>query len=75
MKDTRWKDVQWIVCNDEGHVTQWDQVQVAVLMDLRDELKRLNALLHCDNFIDIPATLTRIARHTTKATRKKARTQ
>jgi hypothetical protein len=45
-------------------------------MDLRDELKlmraelvRLNGLLHCANFVGIPATLRAIRRNTTKKRR------
>lgn len=29
----------------------------ALLLDIRDELQRLNALLHCQNFVGIPAEL------------------
>ncbi len=40
-------------------------------MDLRDELKRLNALLYCPNFTGIPATLRQISQNTKKPKRKK----
>jgi hypothetical protein len=39
-------------------------------MDIRDELQKLNALLHCSNFRNIPAKLERIARNTTKKKKK-----
>lgn len=48
----------------------WDGVAVAVLMDIRDELKTLNAVLACPRFIDIPNKLDRIERNTK---RKKAK--
>ena len=42
----------------------WDRdaMQVVLLMDIRDELQKLNALLHCQNFVGIPRTLKTIAR-------------
>ena len=48
----------------------WEQVNTAVLMDLRDELKRLNALLSCPNFTRIPATLRTIQRNTARRKKK-----
>lgn len=66
MADKRKKDKNWAVANDEGKTLSWDEVQVAVMMDIRDELKRLNAVLHCPNFLDIPHKLERIKRNTTK---------
>jgi len=33
----------------DGKVETWDQVQVAVLMDIRDELQKLNRLMECSN--------------------------
>lgn len=37
----------------------------ALLMDVRDELQRLNSLLHCPNFVEIPEILRKISRNTT----------
>ncbi len=51
----------------------WDQAAVAVLMDLRDELQRLNALLHCSNAQDIPNILRRIDANTKRKPRKQVR--
>lgn len=48
----------------------WDHVQVAVLMDLRDELQKLNRLLACPNFVAIPQILRDIKKNTTKRKRK-----
>ena len=39
-------------------------MQLAVLMDIRDELKRLNAFLHCPNAVAIPKLLRSIQRNT-----------
>lgn len=53
MADTRLKDMDWALPVQAS----FDRAQLAVLMDLRDELKRLNNLLHCHNFIAIPNIL------------------
>jgi hypothetical protein len=44
----------------------YDAIHAAVLMDIRDELKRLNDLLHCVNFTQIPATLRGLRRDIAK---------
>lgn len=49
----RKKDVNWTIPDQ----ATWDGAQTAVFMDLRDELKKLNALLGCQNFIDVPEIL------------------
>ena len=46
---------------------------IEVLMDIRTELRRLNALLHCGNFTAIPHRLERIARNTSRPKKKRAR--
>ena len=74
----RHKDVEWNLpdgsCKSDGSRTHmWESITAALLMDLRDELKRLNHLLSCPNFVAIPATLRTIARNTTKRKRKAAR--
>lgn len=50
-------DEQGVLYNDMR-----DGATVAVLMDIREELQRLNSLLHCSNFIGIPRTLKTISR-------------
>ena len=59
----RHKDVSWDLPSPK--LETWQQVEAAVLMDIRDELKKLNALLHCANFVQIPATLRGIQRKLT----------
>lgn len=46
--------VEWETPKDHFH---WDHVAIEVLMDIRAELRRLNALLHCGNFTAIPHIL------------------
>jgi len=53
----------------------WDQIHAGILagilMDIRDELCKLNRLLGCPNFLDVPHILRRISQHTAKPKRKK----
>lgn len=67
--DRRKKDVQWTVADDQGSIT-WERVNIAVLMDIRDELKRLNGLLYCENFQAIPRILGRISANTKKPVKR-----
>ena len=50
-----------------------DQVWLSVLMDIRRELQRLNALLSCPNALDIPHILRRIDKNTQKPIKKKVK--
>ena len=53
----------------------WELVPVALLMDIRDELKALNAHLRCHNFVQIPTILRGIRRKLpTRRPRRKATT-
>lgn len=54
----RRKDVQWNI-GDSPHT--WDEVAIAVLMDLRDELKGIRARLDYYETIAMPRYLRRIA--------------
>ncbi len=60
----RFKDAEWDLSDENGRCADWERAQLACLLDLRDELKglrsemsRLNALLHCSNFVNIPRQL------------------
>lgn len=66
MPDTRKKDTHWIIKTNHNGTTPTDNAHLAVLMDLRDELKSLNHLLHCPNFTAIPGKLDAIRRNTTR---------
>lgn len=63
----RHKDTPWCLPEGQpmpsgGRTHQWESIHAALLMDIRDELQRLNGLLHCANFIEIPGTLREIRR-------------
>jgi hypothetical protein len=65
----RFKDYNWDLDTGEGDGTAartWLDAQIAVLMDIRDELKQLNRVFACPNAIAIPDLLRTIARNTKK---------
>lgn len=67
----RHKDVNWNLPEGKlnasgGRSHDYDDIKVSVLMDIRDELKRLNALLYCQNFVQIPRTLKTIDKRLAK---------
>lgn len=61
-------DRDWNLENERGGIP-WDRVPMALLMDIRRELRALNALLRCSNFTGIPGTLRAIKKNTTKKRR------
>lgn len=66
MSDMRKRGIEWgITPNSDGSFS-FTAAQLAVLMDIRDELKRLNGTLHCVNFLRIPSKLEAIRRNTAK---------
>jgi len=67
----RFKDVEWSVEADRSNRVSWDQVQASILMDIRDELKQLNRIFSCPNFLAMPRDLRAIRLNTTK---RKAKT-
>ncbi len=69
MSDKRWKDQCWQI--NESLPMSLQGAQLAVLMDIRDELKRLNGLLGCQNFLNIPRELRQIRLNTTKRKAKR----
>lgn len=63
------RNIDWTVwVNDDG---TWNdmKVQIALLNDIRQELKRLNDVLHCPNFLEIPSILRAVKKNTTKKKR------
>jgi hypothetical protein len=71
MPDYRQKNQKWNIVPSKDGTFNWDQATVAVLMDIRDELRALNDLLGCPNFADISRTLKQIRYNTTKHRRVK----
>lgn len=71
MNDPQAKNLEWTVTDDQGRVRTWEQAMCALLMDVRRELRDLNRLLQCDNFVSMPHVLRDIRRNTTKPKKKK----
>lgn len=70
----RFKDAQWEFKTAlDGSIQSWEQVQCALLMDLRDELQALNRVIGCVNFLDIPRILRDIRTNTTPKAKAKRR--
>ena len=63
--DTRRKNANWALAA-YPEPPGIDGAQLAVLMDIRDELQQLVGLLGCKNAVDIPNILRRIDVNTTK---------
>lgn len=61
-KDTYWNLPEGTCGNNGSSSHSWESIHAALLMDIRDELKSLNSLLHCHNFTGIPTTLRSIRR-------------
>jgi hypothetical protein len=51
---------RWLVSTNSDGTVPVEHVKFALLQDIRDELQKLNALLHCSNFLNIPHKLDRI---------------
>lgn len=75
MEDQRQKDKSWIVADANGKLYGaefgFQPQMLATMMDIRDELKALNAHLRCYNFVRIPKILDRISANTYKPKKKR----
>lgn len=69
----QFKDYEWTAVSPDGkHYVSVNYSQIlSVLMDVRDELKRLNNVIQCHNFIAVPSKLDAIVRNTRKRKRPK----
>ncbi len=76
MSDGRRKNTSWTVTIVAGgKEVSWEGAQLAVLMDIRDELQTLNRVLGCVRFTTIPDTLKTIAANTKRRPRTRKATQ
>lgn len=72
-EDRRRKNINWLIGDGVNKTVGISDASLAVLMDIRDELQRLNTLLHCTNFLGMPATLRNIAMYTKRIPPRKRR--
>ena len=64
----RLKNKVWdIQTNENGNVRTWDEVQLVVLMDIRDELQELNRVMQCRNVSSGFRALAKMARRDEQA--------
>jgi hypothetical protein len=69
-KDSDWSLPEGTPNGKDGTNHGWEAIHTAVLMDIRNEMKKLNSVFACRNAQMIPALLRGIARNTTKNKRK-----
>lgn len=65
------RNIDFDVITSHDGSWSYDAIHAVLLMDIRDELKRLNRTLACPNFLGIPHTLTRIRENTAKPKRRR----
>jgi hypothetical protein len=62
-----------ITIQDDGrHTAPTETIMMCMLATIRDELRRLNHVLQCPNFIAVPAKLDQIAKNTRKRRKPRA---
>ena len=73
--DRRQAGRDWQVLNERGDWYQgsYAGASLAVLMDVRDELRKLNAVFACPNFLAVPSVLRGVEKNTRKPRRKAAK--
>ena len=72
-KCERHANKNWTFPTDvNGTIEGWQYVQMAILMDIRDELQLINSRLRCSETLEIPRTLRKI-RIAVEARRREAR--
>lgn len=60
---------EWSIrLNDDGTISE-EQLQIVLLMDIREELRKLNQLLGCSNFTQLPQVLRTVRANTTTLVR------
>ena len=64
--DKRRAGINWTIGDGKSNLVSSSDAALAVLMDIRDELKVLNRLLHCTNFQAIPFKLDAIRKGTNR---------
>ncbi len=59
MAERRYANRNWIIADEGGTIypTIRDGISAAILMDIRDELRRIRQVLECPNTLTIPREL------------------
>lgn len=67
MSETRHRNANWVIHQDTMTKTiSFDGAQLAVLMDIRDELQGIRTRLDCHETLSIPRLLRDIKRNTSR---------
>jgi len=76
MIDRQQQNLDWYCADDDGHGGAKLRSHInggamlAVLMDIRQELRKINRTLQCEDTVDIPKILRSIRRNTAKPKKK-----
>ena len=71
MPDRRLANLNWWPGDEKGEAPTWERVAIAILMDIRGELRDIRSLLRCHNTLAIPELLRAIKANTTKKSSRK----
>ncbi len=68
----RFRDKKWNVGGDEekSQNPTYDGAQLAVLMDIREELQAVRRILQCGSFTNLPFVISKIEKNTKPRRRK-----
>lgn len=66
-------NMQWDLKPGSAGTYCWEAIHAGLLMDIRDELQKLNRLLNCHNFTSIPFKLDDIRNNTAKKRKRRKR--
>lgn len=58
--DRRRKNVNWTIGNGVSNTVSHSDAALAVMMDIRDEIQKLNRVFECPRFVSIPNVLREI---------------
>jgi hypothetical protein len=65
------RNVSWAFWKYDDGSLNMETVNAIILLDIREELKTLNRVFACQNFLQVPKVLRDIRRNTTKKPKKK----
>lgn len=66
------RNVDWTIKQNSDGTFPTEQATIAILLDIRQELKKLNGVFECGNFLRIPRILDAIRLNTRKVKKRKS---
>ena len=71
----KFRQADWDVRIDSnGHIKSFDEVQISILLDLRDLLEQIDLSMRafrCSNFLEVPRKLDKIEENTRRPEKRK----